>query len=126
MRAKSNIGPSHGGYSFAAEQRPLDGEPGISAQIILWGEFVDKSAGDILEEYEGRAKVAAEKKRKIVQFLSGALADGPRMAAEVEDEGEKLGFSVWAMRRALKKLGGTTQKASFGTGWVWELPERAA
>jgi putative DNA primase/helicase len=108
MRAKSNIGPSHGGYSFTAEQNRLDDEPGISAQRILWGEFVDRSAGDILEEYEG---------------MTEALANGPRMAAEVEAEGEKLSFSVWAMRRALKKLGGTTQKASFGTGWVWELPE---
>ena len=35
MRAKSNIGPSHGGYSFSAEQRPLDDKPDISAQRIL-------------------------------------------------------------------------------------------
>ena len=75
MRAKSNIGPSHGGYSFSAEQRPLDDEPDISAQRILWGGYVDKSASDILEEFEGKAKVAAEKKRKIVEFLSGAMAD---------------------------------------------------
>ena len=124
MRAKSNVGSSHGGFAFSAEQRPLDDEPDISAQRILWGEFVDKSARDILEEFEGKVKAAAEKKRKIIEFLTEALAGrGPRMAAEVEDEGEKLGFSVWALRRALKKLGGTTQKASFGTGWIWELPD---
>ena len=123
MRAKSNIGPAHGGYSFSAEQRPLDDEPGISAQRILWGEFVDKSARDILEEFEGKVKAAAEKKRKIVEFLTEALANGPRMAAEVEDEGEKLGFSVWAMRKAFKKMGGKPEKAGFKNGaWVWDLP----
>jgi putative DNA primase/helicase len=127
MRAKSNIGPSHGGYSFSAEQRRLDGEPDISAQRILWGDFVDKSASEILEEFEGKVKAAAEKKRKIVEFLTEALAGrGPRMAAEVEAEGEALGFSVWALRRAFKKLGGRPEKPSFKTGWVWELPDMSA
>ena len=78
MRAKSNIGPSHGGYSFSAEQRPLDDEPDISAQRILWGEYVDKSARDMLEEFEGKAKAAAEAKRKAAEFVSEALADGDR------------------------------------------------
>ena len=54
------------------------------------------------------------------------MANGPRMAAEVEDEGEKLGFSVWAMRRAFKKMGGQSLKPSFKSGWVWELPGQAA
>ena len=126
MRAKSNIGPSHGGFSFSAEQRPLEDEPNISAQRILWGEYVDKSARDMLEEFEGKAKATAEKKRKLVEFLTEALASGPRMAAEVEDEGEKLGFSVWAMRRAFKKMGGHPLKPSFKSGWVWELPSLSA
>ena len=124
MRAKSNIGPSHGGFAFSAEQRPLDDEPDISAQRILWGEYVDKSARDILEEFEGKAKAAAEKRAQDRRVPDrGARDRGPRMAAEVVAEGEKLGFQVWALRRALKKLGGTTQKPSFNTGWVWELPE---
>jgi putative DNA primase/helicase len=124
MRAKSNIGPSHGGYAFGAEQRPLESEHKIVAQRILWGEYVDKSASDILEEFEGKTKAAAEKRRKLVEFLTEALTDrGPRMAAEVIAEGEALGFSERALRRALKKLGGTSEKPSFNTGWVWELPE---
>ena len=36
-----------------------------SAQRILWGGYVDRSAGDILEEFEGKAKAAVERKRKI-------------------------------------------------------------
>ena len=48
------------------------------------------------------------------------------MAAEVSAEGEALGFSERALRRALKKLGGTSEKPSFKTGWVWELPGLAS
>ena len=58
MRAKSNIGPAHGGFSFSAEQRPLDDEPDISAQRIMWGDYIAKSARDMLEEFEGKAERA--------------------------------------------------------------------
>jgi putative DNA primase/helicase len=124
MRAKSNLGPSHGGYSFSAEQRALGDEPSISAQRTLWGDFIDKSAHDVLEEFEGKTKAAAETRRKVAEFVREALTDrGPRMAAEVIAEGEALGFSEWATRRAFKKLGGRGEKPSFKSGWVWELPE---
>jgi putative DNA primase/helicase len=123
MRAKSNIGSSHGGFGFSAEQRQLDDDPGISAQRILWGDFVDRSARDVLEEFEGKMKGAAEARRKVAEFVREALTDrGPRMAAEVIAEGEALGFSEWALRRAFKKLGGKSEKPSLKTGWVWELP----
>jgi putative DNA primase/helicase len=124
MRAKSNIGPQHGGYSFSADQRPLDRYPDIVAQRILWGEYVDKSARDILEEFEGKAKAAGEAKRKAVAFVSKALAGGPRMAAEVEDEGEAAGIAVRTLRRAYKDLGGARLRVGFGKGGasIWELP----
>ena len=45
------------------------------------------------------------------------------MAQEVIAEGKKHGWRLVSiertMRRALKKLGGKSEKASFGTGWVW-------
>ena len=90
----------------------------------LWGDFIDKSAHDVLEEFEGKTKEAAEKRRKVAEFVREALTDrGPRMAAEVIAEGEALGFGEWATRRAFKKLGGRGEKPSFKSGWVWELPE---
>jgi putative DNA primase/helicase len=127
MRAKSNIGPSHGGYSFSAEQRPLDSYPDIVAQRILWGDYVDKAAHDILEEFEGKAKAAAETQRKAAEFVREALTDrGQRMAAEVITEGEALGLNERTMRRAFKRLGGVSEKPRFKTGWVWELPGLAS
>jgi putative DNA primase/helicase len=129
MRAKSNIGPSHGGSSFSAEQRPLDDEPGISAQRILWGEFVNKSASEILEEFEGDAERKAKAVRKAAAFVSEALKDrGPRLSAEVIAEGVAAGFNERTLRRAFKMIGGLSERAGFGKGgaWIWELPGLAS
>jgi putative DNA primase/helicase len=129
MRAKSNIGPSHGGYSFSAEQRPLDDEPDISAQRILWGEYVDKSARDMLEEFEGKAERAQQAQRRAAAFVSEALKDrGPRIAAEVIAEGVAAGFNERTLRRAFKTVGGIAERVGFGKGgaWIWELPGLAS
>jgi putative DNA primase/helicase len=126
MRAKSNLGPSHGGFEFAGDTRPLAGHPDISAQRILWGGYVNESARDILAPLEGKAE-QPEGMRKAAAFLRGALnGRGPRMAAEVIKEGEAAGLSERALRRALKALGGWSEKASMKTGWIWELPEQAS
>jgi hypothetical protein len=123
MRAKSNIGPRRGGFEFSTETRSLPDDTNISAQRILWGDYVDEDARDILARYESKVPVH----RKAAMFLREALGGkGPRMAFEVIAEGEAAGLSEWALRRALKKLGGTSEKASFGTGWIWELPQQAS
>ena len=59
-------------------------------------------------------------------FLREALKDGPKMAGEVIADGEAAGFNQRALRRALKNLKGTSEKISFGTGWIWSLPGEAA
>ena len=125
MRAKNNIGPSHGGIVFTAETSPLANYPDIAAQRILWGQYVDKSARDILEEIEGKEEQAERKKRKVVAFLTEALKGGPRMAAEVIAEGAALGFNDRALRRAFTNdLKGQSERVGFGKGgtWIWELP----
>jgi putative DNA primase/helicase len=123
MRAKNNIGPSHGGIEFGAEMRTLDAYPGIAAQRILWGAYVNEAARDILERLESKPE---EVTGKAASFLRDALKSGPRMAAEVIAEGEAAGVHRKALQRALKKLKGSSEKSSFGTGWIWELPEMAS
>jgi putative DNA primase/helicase len=122
MRAKSNNGPARGGFEFSAEVRPLNDYPNISAQRIEWGNYVNESAKDVLARFEAKAEAL----RKAATFLREALKSGPRMAAEVISEGEADGLNERTLRRALKKLGGSSEKVSFGTGWVWELPEQAS
>jgi putative DNA primase/helicase len=129
MRAKSDIGPSHGGYGFTAEQRPLDDEPDISAQRILWGDFVPKSAREMLEEIEGDAERKAQALCKAAEFVRLALTNrGTRMAAEVIAEGVAAGFNERTLRRAFKTVGGTAERVGFGKGgvWIWELPGLAS
>ncbi|SDR31445.1 AAA domain-containing protein [Rhizobiales bacterium GAS113] len=128
MRAKNNLGPSHGGFDFAGDTRPLADYPHIAAQRILWGEYVDKSARDILEEIENKEGQAQQATRKAVAYLREELADGPCMAAEVIAKGVTLGFSERALRRALKAANGHSERAGFGKGgaWIWELPRLAS
>jgi hypothetical protein len=126
MRAKSNLGPNHGGYQFAAYTGPLNERSDISAQRIEWGGYVNEPARDILARLEGKQEEQRSGERKAATFLRIALQDGPHMAAEVIREGEAHGFTERALRRALKKLGGWSEKASMKTGWVWELPEQAS
>jgi hypothetical protein len=126
MRAKNNLGPSHGGYQFAADTRPLDRRPEISAQRITWGDYVNEPARDILARLEGREEQQRSGERKAATFLRIALQDGPRMAAEVIKEGEAIGLNERALGRALKALGGWSEKPSMKTGWIWELPEQAS
>lgn len=123
MRAKNNIGPAHGGIEFSAETRALDNYPDVSAQRILWGAFVNESARDILTRLESKPE---EVTGKAASFLRNALNGGARMAAEVIAEGEAAGIHHKALQRAVKKLGGSSEKPSFGTGWIWELPELAS
>jgi hypothetical protein len=123
MRAKNNIGPSRGGFEFAAETRPLIDHPGIAAQRILWGAYVNESAREVLTRLEGDANSGA---RKAATFVQDALKHGPEMAADVIAKGNAAGFEKRALQRALKALGGWSEKPSFKTGWIWELPEQAS
>jgi putative DNA primase/helicase len=121
MRAKNNLGPAHGGFNFAAETRPLENYPDIAAQRILWGDYVNESSRDILARLEGKTEAAL---RKTATFLRDALQGGPQMAGEIIAKGEAAGFSKDALRRALKRLGGSTEKLSMGSGWIWNCPSR--
>jgi RecA-family ATPase len=123
-RAKSNIGPSRGGYAFVGKHHQLDSHPDIWAERVEWNEYVNETARDILARFEAKAPT----QRKAATFLRQALKPGPRMAAEVIAEGEAAGLNDKALRRALKALGGTSERVGFGGdgAWVWELPKEDA
>jgi putative DNA primase/helicase len=126
-RAKNNLGPAHGGFNFTAETRPLAGYPDIAAQRILWGDYVNESARDILTRLEGKTEGKTEPTvGKAATFLREALKGSPQMASEIIANGKAAGFNERALRRALKRLGGSSEKPSFGSGWIWELPEQAS
>jgi putative DNA primase/helicase len=111
MRAKVSNGPDWGGIDYKLDQRPLDDWPEIEAQRILWGAAVEGSARDILAQFE--AKPPTPRQGEAALFLMAALANGPRMAAEVIAEAAKVGIAEKTLRNAFRyELGGAFQRAA--------------
>jgi putative DNA primase/helicase len=125
IRVKNSNGPPHGGFEFSGEIRPLDDHPNIAAQRILWGSYLNEPARDILAKLEGKDK-AELGARKAATFLREALRDGPQMAAEIIAQGKAAGCSERVLQRALKRIGGSSEKAGLRSGWIWDLPREPA
>ena len=119
VRLKMSNGPDWGGFEYDLDRRALDGFPGIEAQRALWGDAVEGTARDLLEQLESKP----DQESRAVAFLREMLKGGPELAAEVLAKGDAEGLSEWALRRALKKLHGSKEKVSFKGPWLWELPK---
>jgi hypothetical protein len=124
MRAKANNSPSHGGFAFTGEQRALDSLPDICAQRILWGDYRNECASQILAGLESKQDKGDDDgaNTKAAQFLIDALRDGPQLAAEVIAKGEAIGLTERTLQRTLKKFGGSTEKNGFRGASIWEFP----
>jgi hypothetical protein len=55
-------------------------------------------------------------------FLRAMLADGPRLAKEVQAEARAAGITKRTLERAKKLLGVISSKAGLAAGWQWSLP----
>jgi putative DNA primase/helicase len=119
MRVKMSNGPDRGGFDYKLDLRGLDNWPGIQAQRVLWGDALEGSARELLERLESKPQTGSAAE----VFLREVLKDGPMMAAEVITKGNAQNLSEWVLRRALKKMGGSSEKASFQGAWIWELPK---
>jgi hypothetical protein len=123
MRVKVSNGPDWGGFDYKLDYRPLADYPAISAQSVLWGEAIEGTAREILAKFEG--KPVGQQQRKAVLFLTAALANGPRLAAELTFEAAKAGIPDRTLRHAFKSIGGVPEKSGFGKNafWIWEMPK---
>jgi hypothetical protein len=118
-RAKSNIGPDGGGFTYAFEQITLPDHDGITASRIAWGTSVDGTARELLAEPESNAMDIGDDDAAC--FLRDLLASGSRPAREVFREAEGAGYSRDQMKRAKRKLGIAAVKVGLDGGWVWKL-----
>lgn len=64
--------------------------------------------------------------QEAADWLRTVLADEPRPAGEIIDEGDQYGFGKRMLQRALKNIGGVSAKGDFGKGWLWSLPAGGA
>jgi len=53
VRAKSNIGPSDGGFKFIIDKVRLPAPDDMDATAVTWGEPLEGTARDLLKEAEG-------------------------------------------------------------------------
>lgn len=124
VRAKSNIGPSGGGFRYQLLVEQLD--IGVAATRVEWGESLDGGARDLLASAEGEnSGQPSSAVKEACQFLERVLGSGPLNAEEVKRAARLESFSEATLRRAKKTLGVETHRIG-GVGamgvWNWALP----
>ena len=119
-RAKSNIGPDHGGFEYNLHQKELETHTGVFSSYVAWGEALEGSAKELLAEDEvggGGIEVAE-------QFLRDSLAIYSKPQREIEDQARVAGISFSTLKRAKKRIGVISKKDGTSGRWFWSLPEK--
>jgi hypothetical protein len=123
LPGKSNLAPEGGGLAFTIEGRP---------PLLLWEtQPVDMTADDLLAAENRRQRQSQrrgpepEALTEATDWLKKALADGPRLAAELLDEWKNgEGGSGSTLNRARRALGVKAFRPEVPGPWHWRLPEQ--
>lgn len=127
VRAKSNIGPDHGGLKYELKQGELKDHPGITASWAEWGEALKGEARDLLDTAEASQDPEDRNEREEAkEFLLTLLAHGPVPANRVQKEANQNGHAWRTVNRAKKDIGVVTSKIGMKGEWRWELPPKNA
>lgn len=119
-RSKSNIGPDGGGFRYQLAQIDLPRFPGVVASRVEWGETLEGNARELIADAEGESK--PKDGSPVDEWLRNLLSLGPVKATEVCALGGQNSYGERRLQRALKKIGGYTEKEGFrGVTW-WRLP----
>lgn len=119
-RAKSNLGPSGGGYRYEIEQVALKEYPEITASKIVWGEVLEGSAKELIKDAEAE-NVRPNHEGSVEEWLNKYLTNGPMLANDIMNFGKLDGFSRDRLNRAKDKLGIKSKRDGFGGAWWWLL-----
>lgn len=118
-RAKSNIGPDGGGFSYRIETAEV--ADGIVTTRVAWGEPLQGSAREILGDAE--ASQAEEGERgalsEACDLLQVELGDGPMPVKMIERKAADGGVTKATLRRAYKRAGVVKERIGFGPGATW-------
>jgi hypothetical protein len=104
------------GLGYKIDTNP-DGMP-----IITWLGTVTAYADEVLSADRRDKRQRGDQQAEVVDCLRQWLADGPMAQQQIEAKAEQQNFSWRTVSRAKKALGVKSHKASFGGGWMWELP----
>lgn len=118
-RAKSNIGPSGGGFAYDVQPSPLYDRPDIIATRVVWHDAIEGSARELLADAEAEEdQRGCSKQAQAERFLTAALARGERPQKDVEAEATREGISERTLRRAAKDTVAKRKDGRTGT-WFW-------
>lgn len=121
---KNNLGNDQSGYCYIIET-DRSGRP-----VLAWDATpVAISADDALSRQVRRdERRTAPALNEAVEWLTAALADGPRLSAELLDEAVAQGITPKTLHRARKELSIKPRRIGFGADgcWEWELPTATA
>jgi putative DNA primase/helicase len=120
LRAKSNIGPDGGGFTYDLRQGELSDYPGVITSRAVWGEALEGTARELLADADAPEEESAVDAK---QFLTHILAGGSMQAAEIFSDAGQFGFSKRTIQRAAEVIGIHRQKEGMRGGWAWSLPK---
>jgi hypothetical protein len=127
LRAKSNIGPDHGGFLYDLRQADLEGHPGISSQSVLWGDPIEGNAREILAEVEEVQGLENGALGEVMTWLQELLLEegGEVERREIMKAAQAMGFKGRTVHRARAKLGLRVEQSGFGKDKrsLWKLGE---
>ena len=124
VRIKSNNGPDGGGYYYQIEQVELASHQGVFSSQVIWGEQVEGTAQELLNENDQNNPDDRSMLADAVKFLKVLLSESPIPKREVDERAIDAGIKSMTLRRAKVLLGVETVHEGYGKGsvWKWSLP----
>jgi hypothetical protein len=110
---KNNLGDDRTGFAYTII------EANNGAPVLQWeDEIVEMTLEDIANAVTERKPRPRDEAKN---WLREVLSQGPRLAVDIESQGQSRGFSEITIRRARKDLGIKPHKR-FDKKWEWQLP----
>jgi putative DNA primase/helicase len=121
VRAKSNLGPSDGGFEYGLFSAPVPGHD-FNNQRVDWGNTLEGTARSLMEIEEPDTAAGAREEAK--KFLLEQLKGGAVPVRDLEQAAKAHGHAWITVKRAKREIGVLARKRGKGrkAGWRWELP----
>jgi hypothetical protein len=117
---KSNIAPDVGGLAFGIKPYGPNNAP-----VVCWEAApVSVAADDAIGHGQRHRGRPASEGMEAAEWLRKQLANGPRPAREIIEDAEGYGFTKRTIQKALRDIGGKSEKRGFSKGWLWSLGDQ--
>ena len=123
VRAKSNIGPDGGGFSYELRQAAVPGFQELNASQVTWYDVLHGTAQELLTAVETPDPDSEADGATTDDWLRALLREGDMHAKQVKDLATQQGLSWRTVQRARKRIGGRSQREGFGrdSQVIWSI-----